>query len=183
MRQIPAFINIPLALLAPAAIVCQVQAEDYLSIPQAQKLLFPAAEHFIEAPVTLSDEQLQAFKKIANTRPRNTTQKAWRVEQKGVPSGWFFVDDVIGKHEFITYAAAISAEGKIIGVEILSYRETHGGQIIKPEWRQNFVGKTVADPFKLNQDIPNISGATLSCRNVTDGVKRLLVLHAVALKT
>ena len=38
----------------------------------------------------------------------------------------------------------------------------------------------LADPFKLDRDIPNISGATLACRNVTDGVKRLLALkHAV----
>jgi len=28
----------------------------------------------------------------------------------------------------------------------------------------------------------NISGATLSCRHVTDGVKRLLVLHDFVLK-
>jgi hypothetical protein len=30
-------------------------------------------------------------------------------------------------------------------------------------------------------DVPNISGATLSCRNVMDGVKRLLVLQQIAL--
>ena len=84
---------------------------------------------------------------------------------------------MIGKHEFITYAVALSLDGKVQGIEILSYRETHGGQIRNPEWRLRFVGKTVQDKFKLNQDIPNISGATLSCRNVTDGVKRLLAVQ------
>ncbi|HEY4639240.1 MAG TPA: FMN-binding protein [Candidatus Udaeobacter sp.] len=28
----------------------------------------------------------------------------------------------------------------------------------------------------------NISGATLSCRHITDGVKRLLALHEIVLK-
>jgi Na+-translocating ferredoxin:NAD+ oxidoreductase RnfG subunit len=93
------------------------------------------------------------------------------------------VDDVIGKHDFITYAAAISAQGSVLGIEILSYRETHGGQVRQAQWRQNFSGKSLADSFKLGKDIPNISGATLSCRNVTDGVKRLLAVHQIALKT
>jgi len=44
-----------------------------------------------------------------------------------------------------------------------------------------FNRKTLADPFKLDNDIPYISGATLSCRNVTDGVKRLLALQETAL--
>ena len=51
----------------------------------------------------------------------------------------------------------------------------------QPEWRQAFVGKTLTDAFKLDQDIPNIAGATLSCKNVTNGVKRLLALQQVAL--
>jgi uncharacterized protein with FMN-binding domain len=48
-------------------------------------------------------------------------------------------------------------------------------------WRKHFVGKTLADPFKLDEDVPNISGATLSSRNMLDGVKRLLALQKVAL--
>ena len=48
-------------------------------------------------------------------------------------------------------------------------------------WRKNFKGKTLDDKFKLDVDVPNISGATLSSRNVTDGVKRLLALQKVVL--
>jgi Na+-transporting NADH:ubiquinone oxidoreductase subunit NqrC len=65
----------------------------------------------------------------------------------------------------------------------MSYRETHGGQVRDAAWRKSLVGKTLADPFKLDQDVPNISGATLSCRNVMDGVKRLLAIHKLFLAT
>jgi len=161
--------------------VAQAHAEDYLTIAQAQKVLFPDASIFLESAITLDDAQLKAIKKQAGVRQRNNVQQAWRAEKNGELLGWFMVDEVIGKHEFITYGTAIDAKGKVLGIEILSYRETHGGQIRKPEWREHFVGKTIADPFKLNKDIPNISGATLSCRNVTDGVKRLLVIHSLIL--
>jgi hypothetical protein len=54
--------------------------------------------------------------------------------------------------------------------------------VAEANWRKQFVGKTAADPIKLNQDIQNIGGATLSCKHLTDGVKRVAVLYEVALK-
>jgi Na+-transporting NADH:ubiquinone oxidoreductase subunit NqrC len=36
--------------------------------------------------------------------------------------------------------------------------------------------------LRLEHDIKNISGATLSCRHIADGVKRVLATHAVALR-
>ena len=49
-------------------------------------------------------------------------------------------------------------------------------------WRKQFVGKSSRDPVALNADIKNISGATLSCRHLTEGVRRLLQLYRVALE-
>jgi Na+-translocating ferredoxin:NAD+ oxidoreductase RnfG subunit len=182
MRELPLLISLPLLAATPYVLIASAHAEDFLSIPQAQQLLFPDAKVFLESAIHLSDEHLKSIKKIAGVRQRNPLQQAWRAERDGQLQGWFLVDDVIGKHEFITYGTAISAEGKVLGIEILSYRETHGGQIRNNKWREYFVGKTINDKFKLNQDIPNISGATLSCRNVTDGVKRLLAIYQVALQ-
>ena len=91
------------------------------------------------------------------------------------------MDEVLGKHEFITYAAALDASGAVLGVEIMDYRETYGYQVRDAQWRKQFAGKTVRSPLKLDDDIKNISGATLSSRHVTDGVKRLLATHAIAL--
>jgi hypothetical protein len=67
-------------------------------------------------------------------------------------------------------------------IEILDYRESHGGEIRLAGWRRQFVGRTGADPVALNNDIRNISGATLSCRHVTEGVHRLLQLYDAALR-
>ena len=177
MRPVP-----PMLIVLPAAMaVAPAYAVSYLTVPQAQAALFPTADQFVDAKMHLTDEQRDAIKKLSGSRQRESEQPVWRVEQGGMQLGWFFVDEVVGKHEFITYAAGLTPDGHVRGIEILVYRETYGHQVRNAEWRQKFAGKTLADPFKLDEDIPNISGATLSSANVTKGVKRLLVLQQVVL--
>ncbi|MEK2644184.1 FMN-binding protein [Bdellovibrio sp. BCCA] len=171
-----------LTLLPVTMITSMAYATDYFTTEQAQKVLFPEADTFVANPVTLTDEQKEKIEEIAKVRQRKKEVPAWRAEKKGKLLGWFIIDEVIGKHEFITYSVAISPEGKVLGLEIMSYRETKGGQVRDSSWRKHFAGKTISDPFKLDVDIPNISGATLSSRNITDGVKRLLSFHKIVLQ-
>ena len=100
------------------------------------------------------------------------------IHVQGRAIGRVYLDGVIGKTELIDYATAIDADGRVRQVEILTYRESHGYEVRNPRWRQQFVGKGVATPPALGEGIANISGATLSCRHLTDGVRRLLLLHA-----
>lgn len=167
------------SLALPAALVGSTSgyAASYLTVGQAQAALFPGTT--LE-PVTikLDASQRNAIQQRSGVRVRSGEFHAWRT-----PSGaWFLVDGVIGKHEFITYACGIDAAGAVVGIEILEYRETYGGEVRNGKWRAQFIGKTLAAPLKLDQDIKNISGATLSCRNLTDGVKRLLVTYDLVLK-
>ncbi|HEX7948685.1 MAG TPA: FMN-binding protein [Phenylobacterium sp.] len=169
----------PALATAPSA----AWAADYLTLAEAQRALVPQAQGFAPYDVTLSREQLGQIQKLSGTPQRTPKPRIWRaLKADRTTAGWVLVDEVIGKHEFITYATGISPDGHVMGVEIMSYRESHGGEIREGRWRALFRGKTLADPFRLNKDIPNISGATLSCRNVTDGVKRLLAIHALLLK-
>ena len=168
---------VPVLAAAPSPAV----AKDYLTVAQAQHALVPQADKFIPYPITLTQEQIKAIRQIAKVPQRTAKPTIAKAMAGGRHVGWLIVDEVIGKHEFITYATAISPDGHVLGMEILSYRETKGGQVRNAKWRGLFKSKTLQDPFKLNKDIANISGATLSCRNLTDGVKRLLAIHSVAL--
>lgn len=152
-------------------------AVTYLSVAQAEQAVFPGGR-FTPADVQLSDSQRRAIEKASGVRVRNREQKVWKV----AGGGWFIVDEVIGKHEFITYALGLNADGSVKQIEIMDYRETYGYEIREAGWRRQFVGKTSADQLKLDADIKNISGATLSCRHITDGVKRLLSFYDVVLK-
>ena len=105
-------------------------------------------------------------------------ERIWR----GPDGSWLIIDEVVGKHEMITYAVGIAPNGSVKGIEILEYVESYGYEVADSQWRKQFIGKTAGDPIKLNRDIQNISGATLSSKHLTDGVKRVLVLYELALK-
>ena len=167
------FVALPIsAIVAPSAFAVQ-----YLTVDQAQKAIFPG-KSFTAAPVKLTREQKKAIEQASGVRVLKDEQQVWRVSG----GGWFIVDEVVGKHEFITYAVGLNADGAMKQIEVMDYRETYGGQIRDEKWRAQFVGKTGKSTLKLDADIKNISGATLSCRHVTDGVKRLVALYDVALR-
>lgn len=171
------FLLLPLPALA-AALTCTVpaRAEVYLSVAQAQAILFPGAT-FTPVTVTLTAEQVAAIEADSGVSVRSRQVRAW----KASTGGWLIVDEVLGKHEFIPIAVAFDRHGAVRGVEILEYRESYGDGVRNPSWRAQFLGKRRGAPLKLDGDIRNISGATLSSRHIADGVKRLLSTHAIAL--
>ena len=173
MKSEFAFVALPLtALVAPSAFAVQ-----YLTIDQAQNEIFPG-KSFTAAPIKLTNTQRKEIERACGVRVLRDEQHVWRVSG----GGWFIVDEVVGKHEFITYALGLKADGSVKQIEIMDYRETYGGEIRNASWRAQFAGKTSKAQLKLESDIKNISGATLSCRHITDGVKRLLAFYEVVLK-
>jgi Na+-translocating ferredoxin:NAD+ oxidoreductase RnfG subunit len=89
-------------------------------------------------------------------------------------SAFAVVDNVRGKSQMITYVLAVSGALVVQDLEILAYREAYGGEIRNASWRRQFQGKTPVDPLRAGRDIKNITGATISVRAVTEGVKRIL---------
>ncbi len=163
--------------LAAASAPIIAQAKIYVSVEQAQKLLLPN-KSLTKNPIIITDELQDKMRSASSVRQTFHGDRIWRAGD----GSWFIVDEVVGKHEMITYAVALSPSGAVTGIEILDYVESYGYEVAEVQWRNQFIGKTAADPIKLNQDIQNIGGATLSCKHLTDGVKRIAVLYDTALK-
>jgi Na+-translocating ferredoxin:NAD+ oxidoreductase RnfG subunit len=148
----------------PAAAIMSIassaHAAQYLSIDEARRQAFPSATNFIEV-------QHGRF---------------WKAEAGGRVVGFLIFDRVVGKHLYIDYAVALTPTGTVQSVEILHYRESYGGEISNRSWLAQFVGKTSRSKLKINDDIRNIAGATLSSTHVTEAVKRLLAAYANRLR-
>ena len=162
-----------------AAVPTSAFAVDYLNADQAAKLIFPDADAFEARNVTLDAAQLQQLD-ARGVRGRSANWPVRVAKRAGATLGFVVTDEVIGKVELIGYAVGIALDGTIKQVEILSYRESHGFEIRLLAWRKQFVGKSGTSTLRIGDDIANISGATLSCTHVTDGVRRIVAVVALA---
>lgn len=183
MRYYPLPVSMAIVAAAvPAALVpMTVFATDYMTASDAQKLMFPEATSFIAQPVMLTPDQL---KQIAVRAGGPVNPASWNVvvaKHGDAVLGYVVTDAVIGKFQLINYAVAFGADGAIKDVEILSYREEHGGEVRTKAWRKQFFGKTASAPLRIGDDIDNISGATLSCTHLTDGVRRVATFAQLVL--
>lgn len=149
-------------------------ATVYLTVPQAQQALFPGAR-LVADDRALTPDQVKAIKQRSGAPVLGRTVRSWRAPD----GGRMFVDEVLGKHEFITIAVALNAAGTVRGVEVLDYRETYGGQVRDPAWLAQFVGKRDGAALALGKDVRNNSGGTLSAKHVTEGVRRLLATNSI----
>jgi hypothetical protein len=162
--------------IAVTAICAPAQALVYLSVEQAQQLMY-AGHSLTPLPVVLTKENIAAIEHDSGVKVYAGSLRAWKADD----GGYFFVDAVIGKHDLITYALALTAEGKVRQTEILEYREAYGGEVRSAKWRAQFAGRQHGDAVRIGRDIQNISGATLSCEHVTDGIRRILATYAIAI--
>ena len=167
------------AFAVGAAAPTSAFAVDYLSAEQAAKLMFPDADAFEARDFDLDAAQLQRLE-AGGVKARSAHWSTRAARRGDATLGYVVVDNVIGKVELITYAVGIGLDGSVRQVEILSYRESHGYEVRLPAWRRQFVGKGTAAPIKVGDDISNISGATLSCTHITDGVRRIVAVVAEA---
>lgn len=166
---------VPLSvLLASGAVPLVAYSQVYLTDAEALKAIFPG-EALAKKEIELTPADAEKIESLSGEKVRNRGLSVWAGPGKSA----LFVDQVLGKHEFITYAVGITGKGAVRGVEILEYRETYGSEVRTPEWRKQFVGKDSSAPLKVGSDIVNLSGATLSSSHVSAGVRRLLHTYGV----
>ena len=159
-----------------AAVPASVCAATFSTADEVAHRSFRTATAFADVLVAPSPEDAVAL--AAPGGVPHGPLRTIEARQGDAVLGRVMVDSVVGKFEQIDYAVAVDATGKVLGVEILTYREGHGAEVRLPAWRNQFVGKTAADPLHIGADISNISGATLSCTHITDGVHRLVAWAA-----
>ncbi len=172
--------TVPPAIVMTAA--SPLMAAQYMTVEQAQKAAFPDAVKFTPADVIFTPDQAKAIEQLTGQKLMVRGEQVWKVEDKSGQAGYFILDYVIGKHLIIDYAVSLSPQGAVRKVDILEYRESYGGEVAGADWLDQFKGKTPSDSMEPGEDIRIISGATLSSRHVTEGVKKVLAIYAVCLK-
>lgn len=111
--------------------------------------------------LSLSGNVKSRAKSIMAHNYRESRVRYWK---QGSRSVWILEE--IGKTQPITTGFVVEG-GRVKSVEILIYRESHGWEVSKPFFTQQFSNATLTSGDHLSTGIRNIAGATLSVRAVT----------------
>jgi len=171
-----------LVIAASLLIAGPVHADRvYLTVDQALANAFPGDVAVERKVVWITEAQAAQVEQRAGSPLPRRVVKAYLGRRGDKVVGYAFVDDVIGKTEPITYMVTITPDATVGRLDLLIFRETHGYEIERASWRDRFRGLRLGPGLRVGREIDKITGATLSCRAITDGVRRLLAIVEVVL--
>ncbi len=151
-------------------------AEVFLTEDEALKLMFPKSEQIRKDLFRLTSEKKTLIEERIGWKFPEDAFEVYIGETGTQIDGYALIQNTIGKHKPMTYMVGVDAHGRVSNVELLVFREARGSEVRTKRFNVQYEGKTASDPVRLNKDIINISGATMSVRSMTAGIKRVLVL-------
>ena len=164
------------AAAALAASAVPASAEVYLTESQALAVILGNKAVVRREQKVLEAALRRKLEQESNLRFPETTYTFFIATQDGRPSKYALVLNEIGKTEPITFMVGMTLEGKVTEVAIMEFRENRGWEVKEKRFLNQFRGKTVRNAIRVDEDIINYTGATLSSKAVARGVKRALLL-------
>ena len=152
------------------------QLQAYLTEEQALSLVFPECDEILTDEFVMSPEEKSSLEKLLSRRLYEDGFRVYIGKKKGVLQGYAIITEEIGKFHPFTFVVGVGTDGKISNVAVLVYRESRGGEIAKKRFLYQFMGKSFKNPIRINKDIINITGATMSVQCMCAGVRKVLAV-------
>lgn len=148
----------------------------YLTKQEALGVAFPGADATAKERKWLNKEQKDAISKLSLVEINEKWLTFYTGKKNGTPTGYMLIDHIIGKSYPITFMTVLNVDGTVRDVEILVYREPRGWEVKFPSFMSQFFGRNAQSDFR---EINSITGATLSVRAITTGVKKAVSAYQV----
>ncbi len=150
------------------------QLQTYLTEEQALALVFPECDEIVTDEFVMTPEEKNSLEKLLSRRLYEDGFGVYIGKKKGSIQGYAIITEEIGKFHPFTFVVGVGTDGKITNIAILVYRESRGGEIAKKRFLYQFMGKSFKNPIRINKDIINVTGATMSVQCMCAGVRKVL---------
>lgn len=150
--------------------------EEFMSEEEALKAVMPKSQQVRKELIRLTPEKKELIEQRIGWKFPEDSFELYIGQTGDKIDGYAMLHHTIGKYRPMTYMVGVDAKGTCTDVELLVFRDAKGSEVGRKRFNSQYDGKTVSDPIRINKDIINISGATMSVRSMSAGVKRVLVL-------
>ena len=150
--------------------------EEFMTEEEALKVVMPKSQLVRKELIRLTPEKKELIEQRIGWKFPEDSFELYIGQTGDKIDGYAMIHHTIGKYKPMTYMVGVDAKGTCTDVELLVFRDAKGSEVRTKRFNAQYDGKTVSDPIRINKDIINISGATMSVRSMSAGVKRVLVL-------
>lgn len=158
-----------------------LSAEVLLSPIDAMKENYSKTATISKRNILLSSEKFHKIQTLAKTKLRTKIYRIYIAKEGAKTLGYGILINrtVRSKNAVVMYI--ITNNSMLKGIEIIAFNEPHEF-IPSKTWTSQFQNIPTRKMLKLSRDIPTITGATLSARNVTNGSRIAFALYNELLK-
>lgn len=158
--------------------VASSHAGKYPTADEAVRQLFDDASSFERETRVLTQTQKKASAEEASQKDFSALVTRYVASSESGIQGYAYLDKHMVRTLPQTIMVAINAEGELVGIRVLAFREPEE-YIARDGWLGQFSGKTVDDEIRMKRNIDGITGATLTSRAVTQCARRTLAIHKI----
>ena len=187
MRRVNVYLLI-LALACAITSMCHAQAgfelepEDnyqpqvFLTEEQALLKVLPDCDEIVYDEIILTADEKNQLQNSLRRKIYENSFITYIGIKSGKVAGYAIITEEIGKFHPYTFIVSVSPKGKIRDIAVLVYRESRGAEIAHKRFLHQFKGKSLKSPLRINKDIINITGATMSVVTMCTGTKKVLAV-------
>ena len=148
----------------------------YMTHNEALNFVFPDADTISTRDIGLVPELKDPIQEALHRRVPESSITLYTGLKNSAKTGYALILEELGKHYPMTFIVGITPQFKVKRAALMVYREKIGHQVRKKRFLKQFFGKGSDSTLAVNQDIINVSGATISSWAMTAGVKKALVI-------
>lgn len=163
-----------IGILSGLSLLSRLLMAAPISREEALKAAFPGAK-VVPSMVFLNKTEMEDIAKKSDSKLSTALIARYDASLNGKPVGRAYLDTHIVRTKKESLLIILHPDGKLRRVEIVAFLEPP--DYIPPErWYKQFEGKTIHDKIHLKQDIPAVTGATLTSKATTEAIRRVLAI-------
>ncbi|MDV5121196.1 MAG: FAD:protein FMN transferase [Candidatus Scalindua sp.] len=152
------------------------QPQVFLTEEQALLKVLPDCDEIVYDEIILTDDEKNQLQNRLKRKIYENSFITYIGINAGQVTGYAIITEEVGKFHPYTFIVSVSPKGKIRDIAILVYRESRGAEIAHKRFLHQFKGKSLKSPLRINKDIINITGATMSVVTMCTGTKKVLAV-------
>lgn len=162
-------------------LVSIVPAQVFKSQDLALRQAFPENASLQRKTLFLTDEQINTIQEKAKTKVDSKVVTYYTGVKGDSVLGFAYFESGIVRTKPATYMVVLHPDGEIKYVDILAFYEPLD-YLPAPNWLSLFESKVLSTGLWPGRDIHNITGATLTTRAITLGIRKVLAIHGLVTK-